>query len=66
MKNFLEHARIAGSEILQDRVEKVSKIHDSHFQVETLSGKIIESKKILLATGNIYKMLGVPGEKEFY
>jgi thioredoxin reductase (NADPH) len=66
MKNFLEHARISGSEILQDRVEQVSKIGEDHFQVTTLWGKTIEGKRIILATGNIYKMLGVPGEKEFY
>jgi len=66
MKNFLEHARTAGSEFLQDRVATITKIHDSHFQITTISGKMIESKKLLLATGNIYKMLCVPGEKEFY
>ena len=66
MKTFKEHAENAGSEILQDRVESVSKIDNNHFSVSTMSGKTFEAKKILLATGNTYKMLGVPGEKEFY
>lgn len=66
MKSFKEHAENAGSEILQDRVESVSKIDNNHFSVSTMGGKTFEAKKILLATGNTYKMLEVPGEKEFY
>jgi thioredoxin reductase (NADPH) len=66
MKNFLEHARISGSEILQDRVEQVSKIGENHFQVTMLWWKTIEGKRIILATGNTYKTLNIPGEKEFY
>lgn len=66
MKNFQEHAEKSGSEFLQDRVEVVSKIGEDHFEVSTMSGKKIEAKRIILATGNSYKMLGVPGEKEFY
>ena len=66
MDNFKKHAENAGSEILQDRVEVVSKIGENHFSVSTMSGKNFDAKRILLATGNIYKMLGIPGEKEFY
>ena len=66
MNNFKKHAENAGSEILQDRVEVVSKIGENHFSVSTMGGKNFEAKCILLATGNTYKMLGIPGEKEFY
>lgn len=66
MENFRVHAEKAGSEILQDRVEGVNKIGDDRFSVTTLSGKTFEAKRIILATGNTYKMLGVPGEKEYY
>jgi len=66
MDNFKKHAENAGSEILQDRVEVVSKIGENHFSVSTMSGKNFDAKRILLATGNTYKMLGIPGEKEFY
>ena len=66
MDNFKKHAENAGSEILQDRVEVVSKIGENHFSVSTMGGKSFDAKRILLATGNIYKMLGIPGEKEFY
>lgn len=66
MKNFKLHAENAGAEILQDRVEEVSKIGEDHFSVRTMTGKIFEARRIILATGNEYKMLGVPGEREFY
>ena len=66
MDNFKKHAESAGSEILQDRVEVVSKIGENHFSVSTMGGKNFDAKRILLATGNTYKMLGIPGEKEFY
>ncbi len=66
MNNFKKHAENAGSEILQDRVEVVSKIGENHFSVSTMGGKNFDTKRILLATGNTYKMLGIPGEKEFY
>lgn len=66
MKNFREHAEKSGSEFLQDRVESVSKIGENHFSVSTMGGKNLEAKRIILATGNTYKTLGVPGEKEFY
>jgi thioredoxin-disulfide reductase len=66
MKNFKLHAENAGAEILQDRVEEVSKLGEDHFSVRTMTGKTIEAKRIILATGNEYKMLGVPGEQEFY
>lgn len=66
MDKFMEHAKEAGSEFLQDRVESVAKIGEDHFSVSTMTGKTLEAKRIVLATGNEYKMLGVPGEKEFY
>lgn len=66
MENFRIHAEKAGSEIIQDRVEGVNTVGDNAFSVTTLSGKTFEAKRIILATGNTYKMLGVPGEKEYY
>lgn len=66
MENFRIHAEKAGSEIIQDRVEEVNTVGDNAFSVTTLSGKTFEAKRIILATGNTYKMLGVPGEKEYY
>ncbi len=64
MDRFAEHAKAAGSEILTDRVASVSG-SKGNFSVTTKSGKTFESKFVLLATGNRYRHLGVPGEKEF-
>lgn len=66
MEQFRKHAEVAGSVFLQDRVEYVSKTDEDHFSLRTVRGDIYESKRIIIATGNEYRMLGVPGEKEFY
>lgn len=66
MENFKKHAETAGSEFLQDRVDIVSKIDDNKFEIKTMSWKVFESKRVILATGNTYKMLGIPWEKELY
>ncbi|MDD2916701.1 MAG: FAD-dependent oxidoreductase [Candidatus Gracilibacteria bacterium] len=64
MDRFTEHAVSAGSELIQDEVMDVSK-NDGIFTVETASGKIFESRFVLLAIGNKYRKLGVPGEEKF-
>ncbi|TSC82899.1 MAG: alkyl hydroperoxide reductase subunit F [Parcubacteria group bacterium Gr01-1014_19] len=47
-----------------DLVEKVEKI-DAGFSIKTKSGKLLESKTILVTTGSARKKLNIPGEKEF-
>lgn len=65
MESFADHARSAGSTILQERVETVAKNGEYEFTVTTTSGTVYNSKTVILATGNQYKKLGVPGETEF-
>ena len=65
MESFADHARSAGSTILQERVETVTKNGEYDFTVTTTNGTIYNSKTVILATGNQYKKLGVPGEIEF-
>lgn len=65
MDNFALHAKNAWSEILQERVEKIVKNQENDFSITTSTGKEFTSKTIILATGNRYKKLGVPGEIEF-
>ena len=60
MKNFQKHAENAGSILVQDRVEKVSKIEDDLFEVKTIKGDTYNTKRVILATGNEYKKLGTP------
>ena len=66
MAKFREQAIHAGTELVQEKVESVAKIADDQFEVKTSSGKIFQSKRVILATGNTYKTMGVPGEKEYY
>lgn len=64
MDSFKAQAEHFGSEILQDRVKDV-KGAKGNFTVTTEAGKTFQSKTVLLATGNSYRKLGIPGEKEF-
>jgi thioredoxin reductase (NADPH) len=66
MENFKKHAETAGSTVIQDRVESVSKIGEDLFEIQTMKGSIYHTKRVILATGNEYKKLGVPGEMDFY
>jgi len=61
MDSFAEHAKHFGSELLLERVASVEG-SIGNFTVTTNSGKSFQSKTILLATGNKYRHLGVPGE----
>lgn len=65
MESFADHARSAGSTIIQERVETVTKNGEYDFTVTATSGTTYNSKTVILATGNQYKKLGVPGEAEF-
>ena len=63
MDSFAQHATASGSELLQDSVSSISKT-DEGFIVKT-TNKEISSKYVVLASGNTYRKLGVPGEVEF-
>lgn len=47
-----------------ERVETVAKT-DSGFSVKTKSGKVLETKTVLVATGGRHRRLNVPGEAKF-
>ena len=66
MESFLRHAEAAGSTLIQDRVEVVSKLGENHFEIQTQKWDTYEAKRVILATGNEYKKLGAPGEMEYY
>jgi len=63
MDSFAEHAKTSGSEILQDTVSSITKT-DEWFTVTT-TNKELTSKFVILASGNTYRKLWVPGEAEF-
>ncbi len=55
-----EHAEAMGSKIIQEKVTEIIKI-DEGFKVITVSRKY-EAKRILLATGTVFRKIGIPGE----
>lgn len=63
MDTFHEHAIKSGSKILNDKVLNVSE-KDGVFHVETERSESFTCDYLLVATGNVYRHLGVPGEKE--
>lgn len=64
MDNFREHAKLSGSEFLNEMVTEVKKENEKFF-VKTSSGKEFSSKYVILATWNNYKKLGCIWEQEF-
>jgi thioredoxin reductase len=66
MESFRLQAENAGSTVIQDRVEEVSKVGEDRFQIKTQKWDIYEAKRVILATGNEYKKLGAPGEMDYY
>jgi thioredoxin reductase (NADPH) len=65
MRRFADHAESAGSTLLADEVTSVEKLPEGGFETKTATGKTFRSRYFLLATGNAYKKLGVPGEAEY-
>ena len=64
MEKIREHAENLNVEIKQDEVVDIAK-QGEKFLVKA-RGAEYESKTVLLATGNVHRKLGVPGEKEFH
>jgi thioredoxin reductase (NADPH) len=63
MMSMLQQVRNLGGEISNDLVQSVEKIGEK-FKVVLSSGKIIESRSVIMATGAGAKWLGLPKEKE--
>ena len=63
MQKFEEHAKAAWSEVMLSQVSEIS-WENLDFTLKLSNSTEINSKKIILATGNNYKKLMVPWEKE--
>ncbi len=66
MNWFKKHAETSWSTIIQDRVDIVSKTGEDTFEVKTAMGNTYIAKRVILATWNEYKKLGVKGEMEYH
>lgn len=61
MNHFAEHTKVSWADILIDEVTKIEKEGDI-FSIHTSSGWVKLTQSVILATGNKYKKLDVPGE----
>jgi len=64
MSNFMEHAKAAWSEMKTEIVTEIVEC-DYGFWIRTQSWNEYLAKKVILATWNKYKKLGIPGEQRF-
>lgn len=62
-QNSSQHAKSLGAEIEISMVDEIRQEGENYI-VFTSSGKKIEAKTVLIATGTKHRHLGVPGEKE--
>lgn len=53
-----------GSESLYGKVVRIDKKDELHFEVVLEDGTVLESKTVILATGTVERLLGIPGESE--
>lgn len=64
-QKMMEQVQSNGAEIVFDTVEKIEKIDDG-FQLTCSISGIHMAKTVLLSTGTKHRILGVPGEEEFF
>ena len=64
MMKTMSQAEKLGAELVYESVAEVIKTGEM-FETKLTSGKVLESKTILVATGAGHRHLNVPGEKEF-
>lgn len=62
---FRSHAEHFQTEFVDDEVEAIDEVLDGNFNVKLKSGKVVEARSIIIATGANYKKLQVPGEVEY-
>lgn len=65
MMNIMDHAKASGCSFLSDSVVSVD-FSQKLFSVATQTGKQIEGKAVIIATGAVNKRLACPGEDEYF
>src|SRR5437016_546633 len=63
-RQFAEHAKKFGADIVTDTVERIRKAPDGLFDVVTAREKTYRAPAVILTAGGTPVKLGVPGEKE--
>src|SRR6267378_8326794 len=64
-RQFAEHAKKFGADIVTDTVERIRKAPDGLFDVVTARERVFRAPAVILTAGGTPVKLGVPGEKEY-
>src|SRR5438309_10126401 len=64
-RQFAEHAKKFGADIVTDTVERIRKSPDGLFYVVTARERVFRAPAVILTAGGTPVKLGVPGEKEY-
>ncbi len=64
MQKMQKNAQNLGAEVLMDKVTEINK-NGAFFDLKTESGKVFNSKSIILAIGTKHRKLGLKNESEF-
>ena len=64
-RQFAEHAKKFGADIVTDTVERIRKAADGLFDVVTARERVFRAPAVILTAGGTPVKLGVPGEKEY-
>src|SRR2546422_6300138 len=64
-RQFAEHAKKFGADIVTDTVERIRKSPDGLFDVVTARERVFRAPAVILTAGGTPVKLGVPGEKEY-
>jgi thioredoxin reductase (NADPH) len=65
VQRLYQHAKGAGAPFLNEEVVEVDCLHKP-FVLKTSTGKTIVSYSIIIATGSKPKLLGIPGEQQYW
>ncbi len=63
--NMKKQALIAGAEVIDERIIRVTKMDNGYFTLQTEKGEEYRAKTVILATGSAHKHLDLPHEKEW-
>src|SRR5467141_447301 len=64
-RQFAEHAKKFGADIVTDTVERIRKAPEGLFGVVTARERVFRAPAVILTAGGTPVKLGVPGEKEY-
>ncbi len=65
MQNIRKHAQHYKAELISDTITAI-KPSGKEFELATQSGKTVQARSVIIATGASSRRLGIPGEEEYF